>query len=177
MTGAESDRGALLTGFIEAQLTEERSRAEQLNAAADRLLTTSAGFIALIVAIAALVLGKDFAIAGSDRWAVAARVFSLLAIGAFSVTAYFATRVQALRKVETASNEALESMLKKPAWDYTEAKARSVKAHHLVVEAKSMRAANNVRAAKLRLASIWQASAAACVVVAVICGFFASPPA
>lgn len=176
MTSPQSDRGALLTEFIEAQLLEERSRADQLNAAAEKILTTSAAFIALIVAIAALVLGKDFAIAGSDVWAVAARLFSLLAIGAFGVTAFLATRVQTLRKLQTASDDALEVMLKAPAWNYTQAKARSVKAYHLVVETTSMRKANNDRAGKLKLASNWQASAAGFVVLAVVCGFFAAPP-
>lgn len=171
-----SDNGEILTGFIEARLAEEEARADQLNAAADRLLTTSAAFVALIVAIAALVLGKDFAITGSDGFAAAARVASVLAIVCFSVAAFFATRVQTLRKVKTASRSSLEEMVKKPVWTYTESRARSLKAFHLVEQTISMRDANDERAQKLKAASNWQAAAAAFVVMAVLCGFAAATP-
>jgi hypothetical protein len=167
-----------LVAFIESQYQAEQERRTQLVEAAARQLATSAAFVALIVAVASLALGKDFTVAaGSDGWAIGARVLVLVASATFAAAGLLAAWVQAVRPVVVVSGAALDDMLTKPIWQYSEVQARNLKAIHLVRTTKSMRSANRTRAKYYKAASWVQALGVALVLAAIACSFLARPVA
>lgn len=171
-----SEQGTTLVAFIESQLAAEEERRKELIGAADKQLTTSAGFVALLVAVASLALGKDFSVVGgSDRWATTARSLVVAALIGFSISGALAARIQAIRPIQVASSGALTEMLQLPVWHYSEVQARNLKAIHLVNTTISMRAANARRADLLKRASLAQVSAALVVAAAIGASFLITP--
>lgn len=173
-----AEQGTTLAAFIDGELTSERARTTSLNDSARTVITTSAAFVALIVAVAALVLGQDFTVGGTDDpWAVAARTFAVSALVAFAAAGFFASRVQWLRPVRVASGRALVEMTDSEIWQYDETDARNLTSWHKANTIVSLRVANDQRSRHLKAAGVAQIVGAGLVTVAVLCGFLARPPA
>ncbi|MBX3099567.1 MAG: hypothetical protein KF761_08305 [Salinibacterium sp.] len=78
------DDGATYSLFIENELKIERARRELQTKTATAVITTSSALIALLVALFALLAGKDFVFQAGARWVVIAALalFFLSAVAA-----------------------------------------------------------------------------------------------
>lgn len=82
-----SDGGKQYAAFIEAELQAENDRRSSINTRAAGGLTSAAGLVTLVLAVLAVVVGKDFTLSGGARnWLVAALI-ALLAAALLAVLA------------------------------------------------------------------------------------------
>lgn len=81
------DQGKTYAAFMESQLKAENELRASVNARAAGALTGATGLVTLVIAVLAVLLGKDFKFVGYAKGYVVAAVLLLLASGIFALIA------------------------------------------------------------------------------------------
>lgn len=151
-----SSQGTQYASFIEAELKRENERRTAVIARAASVMTGSAGLVTLVLALIAVIIGKDTAITGGAEACVAIAVLALLGSAACSLQASRARRSNELTSVET-----LRELIGQQHWKDTEVTARYQTAHITIEQIERLRKGSAIRGKWLRAAGIMQVMAVA----------------
>jgi hypothetical protein len=149
-----SDQGNQYTSFIEAERKAENDRRESVNTRAASALTGATGLVTLVLAVFAVLVGRQFTLSG---WAKVYLVAALLALLASAISAVCAGLPWRYKMV---SAETLDGMLNTH-WGDSEVTARGVIAYCNAVVVKSLRTGNAIKARFLIGAGVFQLIAVA----------------
>jgi hypothetical protein len=133
-----SDQGTHYSAYINAELQAELSRRESVNGRSATALTSSTGFVTLVLAVFAVFVGKDFILSGGAKISLAVGLFALLAAGICAVIAGFPWRIK------LATTETLRKMVNEH-WTDSEVTARGNAAYANVVVLESLRPGTNIK--------------------------------
>lgn len=153
-----SEQGKQYAAYVEAELKAEFGRRESVNSRSATALTGSAGFVTLILAVFAVLIGKDFTLAGGAKLSLALALFALLAAGVCAVVAGFPWRIK-LTKPAT-----LHKMVGDH-WTDSEVDARANAAYANVVILESLRPGTNIKFKFLLAAGVCQILAVGFLIV------------
>lgn len=158
-----ADQGKQFASFVEGELQAENERRESVNSRAATALTGATGLITVVLAVFAVLIGKDsYALSGGARWALGLALIALLLAAVCAVIAGIPW------KHKLPKPGYLQELLDDH-WQVTEVAARNITASCTVEVIAALRAGTNIKFWFLLAAGALQASAAASLVV---CTFF-----
>lgn len=152
-----SDQGKQYAAYIEAELKAEFDRRESVNSRSATALTGSTGFVAVILAVFAVLIGKDFTLVGGAKVSLVVALFALLIAGLCAVVAGFPWRMK-LTKPTT-----LHRMVGDH-WTDSEVDARANAAYANVVILESLRPGTTIKFKFLLAAGVCQIVAVAALI-------------
>lgn len=147
-----SDQGKQYAAFIEAELKAEHDRRASVNTRAAAALTGSAGLVTLVLAVFAVLVGKDFTLSGCAKLWLVVALAALLGGGLFAVLAGLPWRYKATKPAT------LHYFLG-PSWGDSEVTARGRTAYCNAVVIESLRRGNRIKTGLLIAAAVSQAIA------------------
>lgn len=153
-----ADQGKEFASFVDAELKAECDRRASVNTRAGAALTGSTGFVTIVLAVFAVFVGKEFTLCGSARVFLAIALLCLLLAAVCAVVAGFPWKSQ------VPSPYYLQSLLDNH-WTITEVDARNITAANKVGRIRTLRLGTETKFRFLFGANIFQASAAAALVV------------
>lgn len=145
-----SEQGKQYAAYIEAELKAEYDLRSSINSRAATALTGSTGFVTLVLAVFAVLIGKhDFELTGCAKGYLVAAVMALLAAAICALMAALPGKFQ------YALTSTLQELLG-PRWGDDEIDARGVTAYCNMVVLDSLRVSNDVKVKYLIAAGICQ---------------------
>jgi Na+/melibiose symporter-like transporter len=132
------EQGAQFAAYIQEELTQEYSRRESVNSRAAAAITSATGLVTVVLAVIAVLKGKDFTLTGWALRMLFLGVFGLLAAAVLAVLAgmtwgYKVTDISTLRQIVG------------PRWRTTEVTARSTVAQFSVKTIATLRYGNGIK--------------------------------
>lgn len=155
------DQGSTYASFLEGALKAERERRAALDSRATSVVTASAAFVTLVVALVAWILGKDYRYVTSG-----ATYIILIALAFFIASSVCALIAGQLREYEVPDPETLRLFLSSR-WTDTEVTARNNCGWLNLDTLSSLRVGNHIKAWWLDWALRLQALAVLALSVAV----------
>jgi Na+/melibiose symporter-like transporter len=143
-----SEQGSQFAAFVQDELAQEYSRRETVNSRAAVAITSSTGLVTVVLAVIAVVRGKDFTLKGWPLFTLVAALICLLGAAVLAVLAGMAWGVYKVASVADLRK------LVGPLWTSTEVTARSTVAQARVEIIDTLRNGNNKKF-RLLLASAW----------------------
>ena len=156
-----SERGKQYAAFIEAELKAETDRRDSVNTRAATALTSAAGLVTLVLAVFAVLLGKDFRLAGLTGWAKAYLAVALFALLGSAICAVVAGRPW---RIKLTKPKTLYMMINEH-WNDSEEDARNNIAYANVEVIASLRPGTNIKYKFLIAAGVCQIIAVAALVL------------
>ena len=141
-----SEQGTTYYKFVEAELGIEYDRRASLNSRAKEFSATSSAFIALVVALLALIVGKDYKFTALGAWSV------VLALAAFVAASLLALLASMAKETLVTNEKTVQRMLSSEHWKDNEVDARNTVATLNARTTWSLRNGNNVKASRLEWA-------------------------
>lgn len=145
-----TDQGTQYAGFINAELEREIARRDSANTRAGAALTSATGLVTLVLALFAVLLGKDSLATGWAKVFIAGAVLALLAAGGCAVAAI---RPRAEGVVSTRT---LRKLIGDEHWKDTEVTARNQTARMVIDRIDEMRGVSTAKGKWLLAAAILQ---------------------
>ncbi|MFD4438441.1 hypothetical protein ACFWPK_01530 [Nocardia sp. NPDC058519] len=146
---AVADQGAGWAAFIHDQLDREYSRRDALNTRAAGAVTSATGLVTLVLAVVAVLKGKDFTLTGGALVALYVGMLALLGSAVMAVLAGVNWRYR------VTSTDSMRAMLVDH-WTDSEVSARYVSAYCNLETVTSLRAGTSVKARLLLGAAAMQ---------------------
>lgn len=156
-----TEQGKQYASFIEAELKAENDRRSSINTRAAAALTGAAGLVTVVLAVFAVLVGKDLTLTASARSRLVVAMMALLGAGLFAVLAGLPWRYKATKP-------ATLLYFLEQSWGDTEVTARGRTAYCNVVVVKSLRRGNVIKSALLVAAATCQAVAIFALVLCTI---------
>jgi hypothetical protein len=141
------DQGKQYASFVEQQLKAEHDRRDSVNTRAGTALTGSAGLVTLVLAVFAVLIGKDFVLSGLARYSLGFALLMLLFAAASAVIAGYPW------KSKIVSPGTLEGFLAKR-WKNTETRARNVTSMANVEAIRTLRKGTSIKFTFLMSAAV-----------------------
>ncbi len=165
------EQGKHYAAFIEAQLKIEQDRRESINSRATSMLTAVTGLATLLLAVFAVLLGKNAVLTGCwERSFLAAALLCLMA------SAFHAVVALKPRPVEGPTVGTMRTFLREPRFRDTEIRARA-RTSFLNVEAiEVLRNDSDKKAQFLRRAAVLQAAAITAMTASAVAILMSSTP-
>lgn len=158
------DQGKQYAAFIEAQLVAEHDRRNSVNSRAATVLTGAAGLVTLVLAVFAVIIGKDFTLSGAARnWLL----FSLMMLLLAAVAAVLAGYPWRNRVV---SPDTLQTFLEDPRWGDSEVLARNLTSRANVEALRKLRSGTSIKFWILLIAMTFQVLAVLGLAATTFCG-------
>jgi hypothetical protein len=149
-----SEQGKQYATFIEAQLRAEDERRSSVTSRAGSALTGATGLVTLVLAVVAVLLGKDFTLSGPAKAFLVAALFALLLSGCCAVLAGVAW------SFVTPKPKTLQEMLQSH-WTDSEVTARNNTAYCDLTTLLSLRHGTRIKFRFLTAAAVCQIAAIA----------------
>ncbi|MGW6374825.1 hypothetical protein ACWFRB_02015 [Rhodococcus sp. NPDC055112] len=143
------EQGAGWAAFIQDQLNREYARRDALNTRAATAITSSTGLVTLVLAVVAVLKGKDFTLTGGPLTAIYAAMLGLLGSAVLAVLAGVSWRHR------VTSIESMRAMLTEH-WGDRELDARYISAYCNLETTASLRAGNALKGQLLIGAAVTQ---------------------
>lgn len=173
MAGSENDhpeQGAQYAAFIDGELKRENDRRSSLIARASTAVTASAGLVTLVLALFAVVIGKDATITGSAKIGVTVAVVALLVS---AICALEAGRPR--KKLDQTAVTTLRTLIDDDNWKAHEVDARWQTANITIEQISDLREGSKTRGKLLRAAGILQVVAVAALGFSTVVVVFSQP--
>lgn len=161
MSTHTGDASSAYDEFIASEVDREHQRRQDLDERSGKTATTSAGLLTITVAAYAVVLGKDYVLAGSALYLLGAALFLFITSAAFAVIAGFGW------VYESASSRTLLKMAREKRDDLPSTQRESV-SYARAWSLNSLRAGNHMKARWLLAASIVELAALLALALSVI---------
>ncbi|MFE7800846.1 hypothetical protein [Nocardia sp. NPDC057440] len=134
-----SEQGSGWASFIQGQLNREYSRRDALNTRAAAAVTSATGLVTLVLAVVAVVKGKDFTLTGGALIALYVAMLALFGSAVLAVLAGISWRYR------VTSTDSMRAMLTDH-WTDSEVDARYVSAYCNPQTIASLRAGTTLKA-------------------------------
>ena len=145
-----AEQGSEWAKFIQEEYKREFDRRSSINARATASITGTTGLVTVLLAVIAVLKGKDHLFTGTPALALLGGLFALLTSALFGIIALSS------RGYEACSTETLNLWLTKENWKLNETDARFQVAHYTIRLLKSLIASNDKKRDFLRLAAATQ---------------------
>ena len=131
-------QGSEYATFIENELKHEYDRRDAVNSRAAGAITAATGLVTIVLAVLAVLKGKDFTLTGGPLTAIAVALFALLAAAVLAILAginwnYNVTTVDTMRQ------------MLRDHWGDCDIDARNIAAHCNVETISSLRKGTNIK--------------------------------
>ena len=145
-----ADQGTQYAKFIEAELKAENDRRDSVNTRAGAALTSAGGLVTFVLAVFAILVGKDFVLVGCAKIYLVGALFALLG------SAFCAVMAGLPWRFDVATPETLFKMVDQERWGDDEDDARCHTAYANVVVLSSLRAGTSIKVRYLIGAGVCQ---------------------
>lgn len=160
---APLDRGTQYTAFIEAELKRESERRDSVNTRAVSAVTGSTALATLVLAVFAVMIGRDAIVHGPAKVSITVAVIALLLASGCAVQA------ARTRTAELVSIDNLKVLLTEEHWiKDNEPNARYHSCKYMLEEIKDLRSGTTKRGNWLRRSAVLQLVAVAALAFSVI---------
>lgn len=157
------DRGTQYTAFIEAELKREGERRDSVNTRAVSAVTGSTALATLVLAVFAVMIGKDAIVHGPAKISITVAVIALLLASGCAVQAARS------RTTDLLSIDNLKVLLTKEHWiEDNEPNARYHSCKYMLEEIELLRGSTTKRGNWLRRSAVLQLAAVAALAFSVI---------
>ncbi|OYN78901.1 hypothetical protein [Mycolicibacterium sphagni] len=159
-----SDQGEQYASYVEAELKAELARRDSVNSRSAAALTGAAGIVTLVLAVFAVLVGKDFVLTGLAKALLVLALLALLVSAVCAVVAGFPWRIKL-------TSPSTLKMMVRDRWADTEVTARGVAAYANYQVIQSLRPGTSTKFQFLLASGICQivavAMLAACTITVV----------
>ncbi|NTY58731.1 hypothetical protein [Mycolicibacterium sphagni] len=165
------ERGTQFAAFLEAELKREIDRRDSINTRAIAALTGATGLATLVLALFAVVIGKDATINGAAKILMMVAVLALLAASGFALVA------ARPRKNYVIGVETLEEIITPKIWGLFEPHARHQTSRLIIEQIKDLRPETLTRGRRLIASAALQVVAVLFLGLSTIVVVFTQQPA
>lgn len=163
------ERGTEYAAFLENELKREIARRDSINTRAVSALTSATGLATLVLALFAVVIGKDATIVGAAKILMMLAVLSLLAASGCALVAARARRAYVI------GVKSFEELVTAPFWAMPEPYARWQTSRLIIEQIKDMRPETLTRGKRLFASAMFQLASVLFLGLATIVVVFTQP--
>lgn len=156
-----ADQGTVYAGFIETELQGEQDRRTAHEARGSAIVSTSSGFVTLIFAVAAIVLGGDY------QFTDASIPFIVLVLVLFVASGIAGLLANKLYNYDVPKTQTMKTMLSTQ-WTDTETTARNNTSWLRLATLTTLRIGNNKKANSIVWGQAFQLAAIVLLLVTVV---------